>query len=165
MTDRYVISIDHTKCTGCRTCEIVCSLRHVGECNPERSRIRILKSEENGIIKSVPILCFNCEDSACEKACPTGATKRGDTMNVLIVDEQFCIGCKSCVYACPSGASFFDRVKDKAFRCDQCQGEPKCVQFCSKGSLEYVQQDKLNIKQKRIKNQFLNNLLGIKPQK
>ena len=155
MGDKYVILIDYNSCTGCRTCELVCSLSRVGECNPERSRIRIIKSEENGIAKNIPILCLNCDDPVCEKACPTGATQHGNPINIMIVDEQLCIGCSSCVYACPSGASFLDHEKDKAIRCDQCYGEPQCVKFCSKGCIEYVRQDKISAKLKRIKTTSL----------
>jgi len=42
----YVLTIDPTNCNGCRICESVCALFHEQECNPEKSRIRILVSEE-----------------------------------------------------------------------------------------------------------------------
>ncbi len=44
------ISVDHLVCTGCRECEVVCSLYHFGECNPERSAIRVVRSEKDGLV-------------------------------------------------------------------------------------------------------------------
>lgn len=151
MSDKFVIAIDYDRCTGCRICEMACSLSHVGVCNPERSRIRVLRSEKQGFVNTIPIVCNNCEHPSCEEACPTGATRFGDHIQAMLVDDKLCIGCNSCVYACPFGASFLDLLKDKAFRCDQCYGEPMCVKFCPKGCLTYIRQDKLNIHQKRIK--------------
>ncbi len=43
-----VLQVDIEKCSGCRTCETACSLRNVGECNPTRSRIRVIRYERAG---------------------------------------------------------------------------------------------------------------------
>jgi Fe-S-cluster-containing hydrogenase component 2 len=46
---KKILMIDVKKCTGCRICELVCSLSHDGECNPLKSRIRVFNIEEEGI--------------------------------------------------------------------------------------------------------------------
>jgi len=155
MVGRFIITIDYNRCIGCYICEMVCSLIHVGECNRERSRIRILKIEKDGVIECLPVLCLNCEEPLCEKICPTRAIKRGNFLKAMLVNEQLCIGCNGCVYACPFGACFLDHVKDKVILCDHCQGEPKCVQFCPTECLAYIREDKLSIQQKRIKSSLM----------
>ena len=70
---QHVIAIDAAKCAGCRICEMVCSMDHTGECNPERARIRVLLTEADGFIDNAPMTCMHCEKALCEAACPTGA--------------------------------------------------------------------------------------------
>lgn len=51
---------------------------------------------------------MHCEEPACEKACPTGATsRRGD--GIVVVDDEVCIGCGYCTWACPYGARTLNR--------------------------------------------------------
>ena len=67
-----VILVDPDKCTGCKQCEKVCSLRHGGECNPVLSRIKVLRNEVMGqYFVSVPVLCQQCEMPMCKEVCPT----------------------------------------------------------------------------------------------
>jgi Fe-S-cluster-containing hydrogenase component 2 len=56
--DKMLI-VDHEKCTGCRLCELVCSVFHTGASNPSRSRIRVIKWENVGFY--LPMTCQNCE--------------------------------------------------------------------------------------------------------
>lgn len=152
MNELFCITIDYTKCTGCRICEISCSLSNGGECNPLLARIRISRFIDDGKIYNAPSLCHNCSQPQCEKACPTGATYRDPKTQTMTVDSDLCIGCKGCVFACPFGACFIDPNRDKAFRCDQCQESPVCVEMCPHDVLCYVRQTVMNIKQKRKKN-------------
>ena len=145
------IILDYDKCTGCRICEMACSLFHNNQCNPELSGIRIKTKEINGKIYTVPTLCQNCFDAPCVNACPTGATYK-DEEGVVRVDEEKCIGCKSCIYYCPFGACYINPDTDKAYRCDLCDGNTSCVNICPKGALFLVDIDKLSVRQKRRKN-------------
>ncbi len=45
------IKIDYMKCTGCRTCEVICSLTHNGKdtINPRKACIRVFKDDEEGV--------------------------------------------------------------------------------------------------------------------
>ena len=140
----YVISIDAEKCSGCRICEMVCSMNHIKECNPERSRIRVLLIEENGFIENVPMTCMHCEKALCELSCPTNAIRKDAVTGARITEAEKCIGCRSCVYACPVGATFFDWPQGIAVRCDLCNGDPLCVKNCPADALEYTSVDKLS---------------------
>ena len=153
--DLFVITIDYTKCTGCRICEMSCSLANAEECNSFVSRIRSIRHIDDGKIHNAPMLCHNCTHPPCEDSCPTGATQRDPETGAMVVDPDLCIGCKGCVFACPFGACFMDTYTDKAFRCDQCKGDPICVKMCPHTVLSYIRQSALNIKQKRKKNLIL----------
>ncbi len=155
---RYFISIDSKTCTGCRICEIVCSLSHIGACWPERARLRVLSEETGGRIDSVPVLCMQCEVPACRLACPTGAIFEGGPAGARLVAAEKCIGCSACVWACPFGASELDLVTRVAYRCDLCEGDPLCVKHCPTGSLRYVPEDQLTTAEQRRKLEVFINL-------
>ena len=56
-----VLNVDIERCTGCRTCEEVCSLKNTGRVQPSRSRIKIIKYEKRGEYHNyVPMVCQQC---------------------------------------------------------------------------------------------------------
>ena len=128
-----MIWVNVEKCTGCRLCEQVCAVHHTGQTNTIRSRIMVVKWEDEGYY--LPLLCQQCEEPACAEVCPRDAITR-DEHGAMIVDEHLCIGCKLCVGACPFGAMAFDTHARKVFKCDLCGGEPTCASFCLAGALE-----------------------------
>ena len=142
-----VLMINHEKCTGCRLCELVCSVVHEGVSNPSRSRVKIMKWESEGLY--VPISCQQCEDAPCMNVCPVKAISRDDALDYVKVDYDVCIGCRSCVAVCPFGAMSFDVIDKKVFKCDLCDGEPQCVRFCEEKAIDYVEADRLSILRKR----------------
>ena len=95
----YAIIISAEKCSGCQMCEVACSLRNMRECNPERSRIRVVKSQQNGQLEFVPSTCMQCETAMCELVCPVSAISRDTETGARIINEKRCIGCSSCGYA------------------------------------------------------------------
>ncbi len=129
------VIIDAQKCSGCRTCESYCALKHEGSCNPARARIHVVKWERDAIF--VPIQCRRCEKPACEMVCPKHATHRNFATGAMEVDQERCIGCLSCAFACPFGATFADPVTGAVLKCDLCDGDPTCVKVCPCGALTY----------------------------
>ena len=131
-----VLVVDHEKCTGCRSCEMACSVAHMGVVNPVKSAVRIVKWEGEGL--SVPIVCQQCEEPACAAICPVQAISRDADIGVVIVHSDLCVGCRMCVVACPFGAIIVERDRRQAIKCDLCGGaEPWCVRFCEPGALAY----------------------------
>ena len=124
------IEVNKDVCTGCRYCEIVCSLTHEGEVNPRKSRIRIFGDQLNGLDQ--PIVCdpIACKDMPCIESCPVEAIKIDDRLSFPVIDVEACIGCKACIKACPINAIFFDEISKKALKCDLCNGDPQCVKRC-----------------------------------
>jgi carbon-monoxide dehydrogenase iron sulfur subunit len=142
-----VLYIDYHKCTGCRTCEQVCSVKHDGVLNPIRSRIKVMKWEAEGLY--VPMSCQQCQDAPCMNVCPVKAISRDDEMGLVKVDYDICIGCRSCVAVCPFGAMGFNVIDRRVFKCDLCDGDPQCVRFCDVKAVDYIDSDDVVIDKKR----------------
>lgn len=142
-----VLYVDHEKCTGCRLCELVCAVSHDGISNPARSRIRVVKWEAEGLY--IPMTCQQCQDAPCLNVCPVKAISRGEETARVTVDYDVCIGCRSCVTACPFGAMNFNATDRQVFKCDLCEGDPQCVRFCEVKAVEFVDADKVSIKKRR----------------
>jgi len=142
-----VILIDQDKCTGCRLCEMVCSVKHEGVSNPSRARISIIKWFMEGFF--MPMLCQQCMEAPCVSVCPKDALSRDDELGTVKLDYDLCIGCKMCVTACPFGGMGIDTVTNKVIKCDLCDGDPQCVRFCFPGALQYVEANAVNLRKKR----------------
>ena len=84
-----ILMTDYQKCTGCRLCELVCSVMHEGVSNPARSRIKVMKWESEGLY--VPMSCQQCEDAPCMNVCPVKAISHDEDFGFLKVDyERLC---------------------------------------------------------------------------
>ena len=142
-----VLMIDHEKCTGCRQCEMVCSVFHNGASNPSRSRIKVVKWEHVGFY--LPMTCQNCEKPFCVEVCPTKACHKDLENQRVMIDRDKCIGCKTCIVACPFGAPLYDKVERISIKCDYCDGDPQCVRFCEARAIGYVEEDQVGVNKKR----------------
>ena len=144
---KKVLMVDYEKCTGCRLCELVCSVMHDGVSNPIRSRIKIIKWESEGLY--VPISCQQCDDAPCMNVCPVKAILRDEDTDAVIVDYDLCIGCRSCVAVCPFGAINYNPIDQKVIKCDLCGGDPQCAKFCEVQAIMYVDADRVSIYKKK----------------
>ncbi len=140
---------DSKKCIGCRVCEVACAVAHldaevktVGNVNISLNpRLYLVKTPEI----TMPVQCRHCEDAPCLKSCPVSAIKKAS--NGIVIDEAGCIGCKSCIMACPFGAielivsrqgATEDESEVVASKCDLCGGAPACVEACPREALQYI---------------------------
>lgn len=91
----------------------------------------------------VSIACNHCENPACIKMCPTAAMHRDEVDATVQHDEEQCIGCGSCVIACPYGVPTLVEELGVAKKCNACidtraeDGEPTCVAACGTRALEF----------------------------
>jgi len=132
---REFSGIPEKRCSGCRICEVVCSLFHEGVVDLKRSRIKVIRhlAEPNEIL-----VCKYCGSvttpSPCMTACAHDAIYR-QTDGRVQVDNEICTGCPEhsiapCMAACPFNSIRVDPVKNKAINCDLCGGDPICVKYC-----------------------------------
>ncbi|MDY6892786.1 MAG: 4Fe-4S dicluster domain-containing protein [Chloroflexota bacterium] len=150
MTEAFVLPsvsliADYRKCCGCRICEVVCSIKHFGEFNPELSRIRVYDFY-HGLIQ-VPAYCWGCragtmegdvyEEAFCIEACPEeGALTWHPSLNIPVLNEELCTQCGMCVDACRAKGVMTNPKTGFPLICDRCDGDPSCVKQCPTGALE-----------------------------
>lgn len=121
-------------CTGCRTCELACSMVKFNAYIPRLSHVQVTMESDG--LRSQPNICQQCEDPPCWRSCPVDAFKRDENTNAVLIIAEKCTGCRNCLTACPVNAIQFDREAHKAVKCDLCFGDPQCVKYCPTKALE-----------------------------
>ena len=103
------IAINKTRCIGCQTCAHACKMQNnvpsgmrwnrvlTEGCDVEDGALGEFPNLSRGYL---PVACQHCENPACLRVCPTGATYKDDKGRVE-VDYEKCIGCRMCMAACP----------------------------------------------------------------
>jgi Fe-S-cluster-containing hydrogenase component 2 len=134
------LAVDPKRCVACRSCELWCSFRHNEVFNPRLSRVSVFNFEASAV--TVPVMCLQCDESACVKVCPTGALERRAD-GVVVHDDDKCIVCKMCVNACPLGNISYSPITKSVFKCDLCEGDPWCVKYCPTGAITLVDPDEV----------------------
>ena len=134
-TEPIWIMRELSKCSGCRMCEIACSLRHEGTIWPEASRVRVFMLVPGA---EFPHLCTQCHDYPCIASCPVDALSVNEATSAVIVDRDRCTACKACVTACPGRVPFLHPGDGKAVICDLCGGDPQCAKICNEGNWDVL---------------------------
>ncbi len=127
--------VDYSKCTGCRICELACSAKHEKTFQPSLARLKIVKYDDLGV--DIPHVCGPCEDAPCVDICPVYAMRRDPETNMVFIDQDKCILCKSCVGVCVNGVIRLDTQKMRIIKCDHCDGDPECAKVCPTGAIRY----------------------------
>ncbi len=188
----YGIGINIDKCIGCGKCASACKMENNVPKEPFyfRSWVEQYTIKNDGTIKVespnggidgfqqsipdedifksffVPKMCNHCFKSPCTQVCPVGATFE-TSEGIVLVDDNYCIGCRYCVQACPYGCRYIDPVKGTVDKCSLCihrlkKGlQPACFEICPTEARIFGD---LNDPQSNI-NKFLKNhtCMVIKP--
>jgi len=142
-----ILAVDYARCTGCRLCEIACSLEHDGVANPAAARLAVIRWDEEAV--HVPAVCQQCDTAMCEEVCQPRAITRDAGTGALLVDRDLCIGCRMCVIACPYGAMSVHPIGREVIKCDLCGGDPRCVMFCETAALRFMEPETVSFDKRR----------------
>ncbi len=151
---QYGFYFDSSRCTGCKTCELVCKDYYDLDTDILFRRIydyeggSWTQTEEGTWLNAafnyhVSVSCNHCDNPACVQNCPTGAMQKDEETGLVNTDPDVCIGCGTCQQSCPYDAPRIDNSLGVARKCDGClarvrQGEePMCVGACPLRALEF----------------------------
>jgi len=125
---------DYVRCSGCRMCEVACSLHHEGRIWPEASRVRVFALVPG---TDFPHLCCQCDDYPCVNACPIkGAISIDKRTEAVVVNKELCTGCGACIRACPGRVPHRHPREKHVLICDLCWGDPECVKVCTEAGYD-----------------------------
>ncbi len=153
--------IDLDTCVGCHACAVACKEWNAGGIaapltdeqpygkepmgvwfNRVHSYELAADADQPAMSLHFPRSCLHCETPACVSVCPTGASYKRAEDGIVLVDEDKCIGCKLCSWACPYGAREYSEVDGVMKKCTLCvdriynehipeeSRQPACVQAC-----------------------------------
>ena len=122
----FAYALDISRCIGCRRCVYACVEENNESRDPQIQWIRVLQMDkERGVDFThadpyyhpakvpeeghfyVPTACQQCRNPPCTKVCPVGATW-SEPDGIVVIDYDWCIGCRYCMAACPYGARHFN---------------------------------------------------------
>jgi carbon-monoxide dehydrogenase iron sulfur subunit len=137
------IYVKEEVCMGCGLCRVYCQTEH----SRTKDIIKAFKKEAPRPLPRVRIerkgeVCFSlqcrhCDEPLCAYSCLTGAIRKDPITGIVTVDAEKCMGCWTCILACPNGALARDMNNKIVFKCDLCPElkVPVCVANCPNEAL------------------------------
>ncbi len=167
------ILFDATKCIGCRQCVQACK-----DWNDHPRTTLYNLSSTNWITMEPPVLeglspiwarnsCMHCDFPMCAAVCPVEAITKYKE-GPVVINQDICIGCEYCIYACPWGVISNDDITHKASKCTMCsdrisqEKSPFCVQACPVEALDFGLQGDISAKAKKRAEEVGGYLYGDK---
>ena len=162
MAKQLAFSVDIGSCTGCKACQIACKDKNNLPIGVRWRRVFQYEGGEwikqdgemipsNVYAYAVSSACMHCENAICMDVCPSAAiSKRAD--GIVLIDQDKCIGCRYCSWACPYGAPQFNEDLGVMTKCNMCvdlvdKGErPACVESCPYRAMDFGPLDELRQK-------------------
>jgi len=142
MRTQLAFSFDASRCSGCYACVVACQDQN----DSDIAFRRVVPCEqghyEHALISFFSLACFHCGDAPCVMVCPTGALFRDENNGIVHLNRDICVGCHSCILACPFGAPHFS-ADGKMVKCDLCYMRinhgmaPACVRVCPTRALGF----------------------------
>lgn len=100
---RWGVAVDLKRCVGCQSCTVTCKAENATP--PGVFWTRVVTKEEGKFPIAyrvfMPLRCNHCSEPPCVPVCPTGASHQRENDNIVLVNQDICVGCHSCVVACP----------------------------------------------------------------
>ncbi|MBR2835741.1 MAG: 4Fe-4S dicluster domain-containing protein [Coriobacteriales bacterium] len=110
MSKKYAIVVDKKRCIGCSSCAVACKLENNIPDQIWYKKVRTIGGMQPLTPAGVygdctmtfePWSCNHCDNAPCVEVCPTGATFKDEETGIVMQDIETCIGCGSCLTACP----------------------------------------------------------------
>ncbi|MBF0329742.1 MAG: 4Fe-4S dicluster domain-containing protein [Nitrospirae bacterium] len=118
----YSMVIRQDRCIDCERCIEACSkTNNVAEYGYRTNILEKVTPDAIGQKREfIAVLCNQCNNAPCVRACPTKATYKDQTNGIVMMAQEKCIGCKVCVLACPYNARYFNEEKHAIDKCNFC---------------------------------------------
>ena len=109
MAKRLAMAIDTKGCINCHSCAVACKVENNLPDNIWRNRALVDGGKNRDTAtgtypelskKFYTVACQHCEEPACAKVCPVGATFKDEETGIVMQDYDKCIGCRMCMAAC-----------------------------------------------------------------
>lgn len=110
MANKYAIVVDMRRCIGCSSCGVACKLENNLPDQAWWNKVVTIGGNSDytpageygaNTISYVTMQCQHCDKPACVDICPTGATYKDEETGIVMQNAEECIGCRSCIEACP----------------------------------------------------------------
>lgn len=134
--------IDLHRCTGCGGCVIGCLNENNIQTGVTWAKVvtKTVGKFPNVSLDVKPTLCNHCEKAPCIRDCPTGAMHKSDG-NITAHTPEECIGCKSCMRACPYDVISYNRTETHKYWRDK----KVAIKGCTSSSEEITRKVKGNV--------------------
>jgi anaerobic dimethyl sulfoxide reductase subunit B len=149
---QYAFYFDSSSCSGCKACQVACKDKHGLEVGRLWRRVYEVTGGDwiqvgqawlsTVFAYNISMACNHCEQAICMEVCPSRAiTRRPD--GIVLIDNQKCLGCRYCAWACPYGALQYDQAAGRMTKCTFCYDEidrgrpPACVAACPLRALDF----------------------------
>lgn len=146
---QFGFAINIQDCYGCKTCAVACKSEHGTPDGVNWRAVREFTTEEPLSQNFLSMACNHCDEPACMEVCPVSAYTKRDKDGIVIQDPDKCIGCRSCVMACPYSAPQYDPVTKKVSKCNMCYERidegllPRCVEACPANVIKFGEVEEL----------------------
>lgn len=131
---KRLLVIQPELCTGCRMCEMACSIHHYQVARPVQLRIQVAYESDHSFS---PVPCIHCPEAHCMEACSFDALVHDDALGIIRVVDENCTSCMLCIDACPYGGITYSVDKGCVIKCDLCGGDPACAIYCAPGAIRF----------------------------
>ncbi|MBK8137209.1 MAG: dimethylsulfoxide reductase subunit B [Anaerolineae bacterium] len=162
MAKQLGFHVNLSACSGCKACQIACKDKN--DLTDDRMWRRVITVEGGEWIQRgdawlnnifgyfLSSACMHCENPLCVEVCPTSAMWKREEDGIVLIDQDKCIGCRYCEWACPYGAPQFDATAGVMSKCNMCFDyvdagqKPACVSACQMRVLEFGDVEELRVK-------------------